>query len=80
MSNMSPMLLIDALPLTSGATCSQNICVGLLGPTARDRARKTIKDAYEYLADQMPACLWERCELKAINLLVICGPLPVQIR
>lgn len=22
----------------------------------------------------MPACLWERRELKAINLLVICGP------
>lgn len=40
LSNMSPMLLIDALPLTSGATCSQDIRDELLGPAARDRAKK----------------------------------------
>lgn len=34
------MLLIDALPLTFGATCSQDIRDELLEPAARDRAKK----------------------------------------
>lgn len=77
LSNMSPMLLIEAKPMTFNATRSRNIHelgIEMLSQEARIRAKKTMSVAYDQLADQILACLWERRELKAINLFAICGP------
>lgn len=75
MSNMSPMFLIDAMPLTSSEVNLNELNAELLGPAVRDCAERTMSDAYGQLADQILACLWERRELEAINLLVVlCRP------
>lgn len=70
-SSMSYMLLIYAIPLTSSEL---NLNELNAGPAAQDLAEGTMRDAYGQLADQILACLWERRELEAINLLVVCRP------
>lgn len=67
MSNMFPVLLIDTMPLTSSELKLNELNAELL-------AERTMRDAYGQLADQILSCLWERRELEAINLLVICRP------
>lgn len=74
MSNMFPVLLIDTMPLTSSELKLNELNAELLGPAVRDCAERTMRDAYGQLADQILSCLWERRELEAINLLVICRP------
>lgn len=71
---MSPILLIDAMPLASSELSLNSLNAELIGPAARECAERTIRHAYGQLTDQSLACLWERRELEAINLLVVCRP------
>lgn len=50
-SNMSPMFLIDAMPLTSSEVNLNELNAELLGPAVRDCAERTMRDAYGQLAD-----------------------------
>lgn len=53
MSGMSPMLLIDAMPLVSSKLSLNSLLnAELTGPAARECAYRTIRHAYGQLADQ----------------------------